>query len=412
MKKIVLLGYGTVGSGVYELIDKNKNKMKNKFGTDISIEKILVRDLSKYKNLPHKNLFTDRFQDLKSINADVAIEVMGGISPAYDYLKDFLNNGVSVITANKDLIAEYGEELYNISKKNDLFLKYEASVGGGIPVIKAIQESLAGNRFNSILAIINGTTNFILTKMNDENMDYHSALKLAQQKGFAESNPTADVEGYDAVRKLAIMSSLAYGKRINWSTIPTEGISEIETVDIKSANHMDCKVKLMAISKFENDSFYGAVRPVFVKSKSQFSNINNEFNGVALKGDSVGEVHLLGKGAGKFPTASAIVGDLFDVLGNTNPIKDLSFDNGYISHSTYPEKSKWIVRASGVDSSEISSNISHVFSEDNFEIMDISLSKTIVCEVSNIDENSLIKKLNMLFSSPFIEKVKYFMMIE
>lgn len=412
MKKVALLGYGTVGSGVYELIAKNHSKILKKYSKDIQLEKILVRSLDRYKSLSHHHLFTNSYDEIKDYQPDVVIEVMGGIEPAYTYIKHFLSLGVDVITANKDLIAEHGGELIKLASENNALLKYEASVGGGIPILKAIQESLRGNHFDGIQAVINGTTNFILTKMHNDNMAYDDALKIAQELGFAEADPTSDVCGFDAGRKLAIMSSLAYEKNIKWSVIPIEGITEIESIDIENAKLLESKVKLVALSKCEDDQFYGAVRPVFVKSNSALGLLDNEFNGVQLSGDAVGTVHLLGKGAGKFPTASAVYGDLIDVIQDIQLRPDIQFDNDFASSQTLPYKAEWAIRVSGVDLMEITHCLADVFKNNKLRIEKGHSSKDILAVVEEENEDQLITKLNMLFSNPYVETIKHFLMLD
>lgn len=412
MKKVALLGYGTVGSGVYELIEKNKNKILKKYNKDISLDKILVRSLKRYSDLEHYDCFTNDFNDIIDYKPDVVIEVMGGIEPAYSYIKTFLENGVDVITANKDLIAEHGGELLSLAREHKALLKYEASVGGGIPILKAIQESLRGNYFDGIQAVINGTTNFILTKMHNDNMAYQEALKIAQELGFAEADPTSDVCGFDAGRKLAIMSSLAYEKNIKWSILPIEGITEIEAIDVENAKLLNSKVKLVAFSRIEDNHFYGAVRPVFVSASSPFGLLDNEFNGVQLTGDAVGEVHFLGKGAGKLPTASAVYGDLIDVIQDIQFRPDIEFDDDFTVSKTLPYKAKWAIRVSGIDLMEMIHCLTDVFKDNNLRIEKGHSAKDILVIVEEANEDQLITKLNMLFSNPHVETIKHFLILD
>lgn len=412
MKKVALLGFGTVGSGVFELISKNHHKIQKKYNKNIVLEKILVRSLNRYKDLPNFKLFTDDFDDILAYGPDVVIEVMGGVEPAYEYIKHFLSKGVDVITANKDLIAEHGNELIQLAQDNKVLLKYEASVGGGIPILKAIQESLRGNHFDGIQAVINGTTNFILTKMHNEGMDYDMALKIAQDLGFAEADPTSDVCGFDAGRKLAIMSSLAYEKNIKWSIMPIEGITEIESIDIENAKLLESKVKLVAISRCEEYCFYGAVRPVYVAKTSAFGLLDNEFNGVQLTGDAVGTVHFLGKGAGKLPTASAVYGDLVDVIQDIQLRPQVQFDSNFNACQTLPYKAQWAIRVSGIDMMEIIHCLMDVFKNNKLRIEKGHSSKDILAVVEEVNEDMLITKLNMLFSNPYVEKIKHFLILD
>ena len=308
--RIGILGYGTVGSGLIDIIDKNKNK------ENIEIASILVRDKSKYEGMKYYDKLTTDIEEIFSDKLDVLVEVMGGLHPSLEYIKRALKNKINVVTANKDLLAENGDELAKLAKENKVSIKFEASVGGGIPVLKPLTESLEGNSINSICAILNGTTNFILSKMYNENLSYDIALKQAQELGFAEANPDSDVLGYDAARKLSILSTLAYDNRVYWKDLYLEGITNIDEKDIEYAKKLNCKIKLVGQSKYEDDKVSGFVRPVLVGSNSILANIENEFNAVVLNGDSVGEVSFVGKGAGKLATGSAVYGDIMDILNN------------------------------------------------------------------------------------------------
>lgn len=313
MTKVAIMGYGVVGSGLIELIDKNReNNEKN----EVVITSILVRNKEKHIASSHNEVITDNVEELFSVESDVVIEVMGGLHPAYDYVKRALTLGKHVITANKDLIATFGYELFQLAKENNVSLKFEAAVAGGIPIIKPLTESLYGNGINSIRAILNGTTNFILTKMDRENLSYEEALKEAQKLGFAEANPESDVMGYDAARKLAILSSLAFDKKFQWSDISIEGITNIDENDFKYAGKLNCKIKLVAESFKCKKGIYTSVKPILVDQESILANINNEVNAVILNGDEIGELLFVGKGAGKLPTGSAVYSDLNDIINN------------------------------------------------------------------------------------------------
>lgn len=319
--RIGILGYGTVGSGLIELLDNNKVKR------DIEISAILVRDKEKYENEKYLNKITTNIEDVFNKNIDILVELMGGLNPSFDYIKRALNNKIHVVTANKDLIAEHGEELLKIANKNDVSIKFEASVGGGIPVLKPLIESLEGNKIDSINSILNGTTNFILSKMHDANLSYDEALKQAQELGFAEANPDSDVLGYDAARKLSILSTLAYDNRVYWKDLYLEGITNIDEKDIDYAKQLNCKIKLVGQSKYNKGRVSGFVRPVLVDNESILAKVDNEFNAVIVNGDSVGEVSFVGKGAGKLATGSAVYGDILDILDNrTSSINSFTKD--------------------------------------------------------------------------------------
>ena len=306
--RIAILGYGTVGKGLVEMIEGNKERR------NIEITNILVRNKDKYKSSKYSDKITENIEDVFNTDIDILVELMGGLHPSYEYIKRALENKINVVTANKDMLAEYGDKLVKISKDNKVSLRFEASVGGGIPVLKPLTESLEGNDIESVYAILNGTTNFILSKMYDEGVPYEEVLKEAQDLGFAEANPEADVEGYDAARKLSILSTLAYHRRVYWKDFYLEGISNIDMKDIDYAKKMGCKIKLVGQSRKNDKTVSGFVRPVLVDNNSLLSKIDNEYNIVVLNGNSVGELSFVGKGAGKEPTGSAVYSDLIDIL--------------------------------------------------------------------------------------------------
>ena len=306
--RIAILGYGTVGKGLVEMIEGNKERR------NIEITNILVRNKDKYKSSRYSDKITENIEDVFNTDIDILVELMGGLHPSYEYIKRALENKSNVVTANKDMLAEYGDKLVKISKDNKVSLRFEASVGGGIPVLKPLTESLEGNDIESVYAILNGTTNFMLSKMYDEGLPYEEVLKEAQDLGFAEANPEADVEGYDAARKLSILSTLAYHRRVYWKDFYLEGISNIDMKDIDYAKKMGCKIKLVGQSRKNDKTVSGFVRPVLVDNNSLLSKIDNEYNIVVLNGNSVGELSFVGKGAGKEPTGSAVYSDLIDIL--------------------------------------------------------------------------------------------------
>ncbi len=338
--KILLLGYGVVGSGVFELIEHNKARFKEEYNQDVEVVGILVNTLSKYQHLPHSTLFSNDFNHLNQLDFDVAIETIGGIEPAFTYVSNILSSARPVITSNKDLIAEKGGILHAIASEKGVQLSYEASVGGGIPVLKPLKECLGGDQITEIIGIINGTTNFILTKMNQEGLSYQVALKQAQEQGFAEADPTSDVEGLDAVRKISILTKLGMKVDLDWKTIPVQGITKILANDVHYFNATDSTVKLMGISKIYPDGIYTAVRPVVLPKNSKFASINNEFNAISIIGEAVGELFFSGKGAGKNPTATAVIGDLVDLLQNKKVKINHKLQRGNLL-KTYPEATDW-----------------------------------------------------------------------
>lgn len=341
--KILLLGYGVVGSGVYELIHQHQQRYFKTYNKKVEIVGILVNQLDKYAHLEHFSLFTNDFESLLKQPFDVAIETIGGVLPAFDYVNRLLNLGKPVITSNKDLIAEKGAVLHETAQKNHVELSYEASVGGGIPVLKPIRESLGGDDIQSIFGIVNGTTNFILTKMNNEGLSYSEALKMAQSMGFAEADPTSDVQGLDAIRKMAILSKMGMKVALDWKTLPVEGITNITSNDVACFKSFGLIVKLMGISMLTEDGLYTAVRPVALEAASKFASIHNEFNGICVIGESVGELFFSGKGAGKHPTATAVLGDLVDLLHNTKNAIQIQMTT-YPQLVHYPYQANWIIK--------------------------------------------------------------------
>ena len=306
--RIAILGYGTVGKGLVHMIENNKDKR------NIEIVSILVNNKDKHRNSSHFHIITDNVEEVFEKDFDILVELIGGTKDAYDYVMRALSNKIHVVTANKDMLAEYGDKLVKVAKENNVSLRFEASVGGGIPVIKPLTESLNGNTIDNMYAILNGTTNFILTKMHNDNLSYEEVLKEAQELGFAESNPTSDVQGFDAARKLSILSTLAYNRRVYWKDFYLEGISDIDKKDIYYAKKIGCKIKLVGQSRLNDESVSGYVRPVLVDKESMLSKVDNEYNIIVFNGNSVGEVSFVGKGAGKHPTGSAVYADVIDVF--------------------------------------------------------------------------------------------------
>lgn len=314
MAKVAILGYGVVGSGVYEILVGNSENIANKAGQSIDVKYIL--DLRDFPDHPHQELFTKNFDDIVNDDeVDVVVEVMGGVNPAYDFSKAALLKGKNVITSNKELVATHGTELLKIAKENSVNYLFEASVGGGIPIIRPLNQCMAANRIEEIYGILNGTTNYIMTKMSKEGADFDSVLAEAQKLGYAERNPEADVCGHDACRKIAILSSLASGKFVDYKNIPTEGITEIKTTDVKFATKLGAVIKLIASSQLSADGkVFARVAPMIVPESHQFASVNDVFNAVLLHGDYVGDVMFYGRGAGKLPTASAVVADVIDAV--------------------------------------------------------------------------------------------------
>ena len=306
------MGHGVVGSGVAEILTTHKQKLFSSVGEEISLKYIL--DLREFPESPLCDRFTKDFEVIvNDKEVRVVIETMGGLNPAYEFTKRCLSLGKSVVTSNKELVARHGAELLKIAKENNANYLFEASVGGGIPILRPIDQCLVANNVDEIAGILNGTTNFILTKMINENMAFDKALKLAQDLGYAERNPEADVEGHDACRKICILASLAFGKHVYPDNVHTEGITKITLEDVEYAASWGGVIKLIGSCKpLDNGLMDIVVAPMFVPCTSQLANINDVFNGIMVRGDCTGDVVFYGKGAGKLPTASAVVADTVD----------------------------------------------------------------------------------------------------
>lgn len=311
MIQVAVLGYGTVGSGVVEVIEKNKKEINKKSGEELNVKYIL--DLRKFPGDPYENkVVHDVEMILRDPEIKIICETMGGINPAYDFTKRALLSGKSVCTSNKELVAAHGPELIRIAHANRCNYLFEASVGGGIPIIRPLNYSLTAEKIDAITGILNGTTNYILSKMEREGADFESVLKEAQEKGYAERNPEADVEGHDACRKIAILSSLMTGKNVDYEDIYTEGITKITATDFVYARAMNKTIKLLAQSKEVDGKLYAMVSPFMIQKDHPLAMVNDVFNAVFVHGNMLGDSMYYGKGAGKLPTASAVVSDVVD----------------------------------------------------------------------------------------------------
>lgn len=313
MVNIGIVGFGTVGSGVFEVINKNSKSIARRVGDEIRVKRIC--DRKNFDDEEVVKLITRDFQDLiEDSDISVIVETMGGITPAYDFVKQALLAGKSVCTSNKELVAKHGTELIEIAKDNNVSFMFEASVGGGIPIIRPINQALTADKIIEIKGILNGTTNYILTKMAREGADYETALKEAQDMGYAERNPEADVEGHDSCRKIAILTSLAYGRQVDFEDIYTEGITKITKEDMDYAKALDASVKLIGESRRENGVVYARVAPALVSVNHPLYSVNDVFNAIFVKGNMLGDAMFYGRGAGKLPTASAVVADVIDAV--------------------------------------------------------------------------------------------------
>lgn len=311
MINVAVFGYGTVGSGVVEVIEKNKEIINKRAGEEINIKYIL--DLRDFPGDPYEaKVVHDVELILSDPEVHVICETMGGINPAYTFSKRALQSGKSVCTSNKELVANHGPELIRLAKENKCNYLFEASVGGGIPIIRPLNYSLTAEKIDAITGILNGTTNYILTKMDSEGAAFEDVLKKAQEKGYAERNPEADIEGYDACRKIAILSSLMSGKNVKYEDIYTEGITRITPEDFAYAHAMKKAIKLLAMAKEKDGAYLAMVAPFLIDRDHPLYNVNGVFNGVFVHGNMLGDSMYYGRGAGKLPTASAVVSDVID----------------------------------------------------------------------------------------------------
>lgn len=312
MINVAVLGYGVVGSGVVEVIESNKEMVNKKAGGELNVKYIL--DLRDFPGDPYEDKVVHDFnQILEDDSIDIICETMGGVNPAYQYTKVALEKGMSVCTSNKELVAKHGPELISLAKENNCNYLFEASVGGGIPIIRPLNYSLTAEKIEAITGILNGTTNYILSKMEKEGADFDVVLKEAQEKGYAERNPEADVEGHDACRKIAILSSLMMGKNVDSDKVFTEGITKITPADFAYAKAAGKTIKLLAMSKaVSDDEVLAMVAPAMIGKDHPLSMVNDVFNAVFVKGNMLGDSMYYGRGAGKLPTASAVVGDVVD----------------------------------------------------------------------------------------------------
>ena len=317
MINIAVLGYGTVGSGVVEVINTNYDSIAKKAGEEINIKYVL--DLRDFPGDPIQEKIVHDFDVIiNDPEVKIVVEVMGGVEPAFTFTKRALESGKSVCTSNKELVAKHGVELLEIARAKNINYLFEASCGGGIPIIRVLNSSLTADEIDEITGILNGTTNYILTEMSANGSDFGEVLKDAQNKGYAERNPEADVEGYDACRKIAILSSLAFGRSVNYEEVYTEGITKITAADIKYANDMKTSIKLLATSRKVGDKFYAMVSPVMIDGTSPLFSVNGVFNAVFVHGNVLGDAMFYGSGAGKLPTASAVVADVVDEAKHLN----------------------------------------------------------------------------------------------
>ncbi|MCC8131540.1 MAG: homoserine dehydrogenase [Oscillospiraceae bacterium] len=364
--KIAVMGFGVVGSGTVELFYQNKDIIEKRCGRELDIKYIL--DLRDFPDSPFQDKFTKNFDDiLNDPEIKVVAEVMGGKTFAYDYTKRLLQKGVSVVTSNKELVATHGAELLKIAKANNCNYLFEASVGGGIPIIRPLHQCLAANRFSRIAGILNGTTNYILTKMIYDQRSFDQALSQAQQLGYAEKDPSADVDGHDATRKLCILGSLAFGKHIYPEYVHCSGIREISLDDVEYAESAGYAIKLIGLIENTDSGIVATVCPRLVSVNNPLSSVNDVYNAIMVTGDAVGDCLFYGRGAGKFPTASAVVGDIIDAAKHEGKdIVSLNWEESESNDFIRPYKTAEVsiyarIRTENQDADALKSEITNLF---------------------------------------------------
>lgn len=421
---IGLLGCGTVGSGVVNILTNNGAEIEGKIKTHLKIKKVLVRSLDKERpaGLEGVQLVTDAQEIITDPDIQIVVEVMGGVDRSKELIKDALKNGKYVVTANKDLLAQYGRELFQLAQENGVSIFYEASVGGGIPIIRPLKHCLAANKILKIMGIINGTTNYILTQMATLEMSYADALKEAQEKGFAEQDPSSDVLGKDAAYKLAILASLAFNASIDMDSIYTEGIDKVTLRDIRYSEELGYKLKLLAIGDREEEGIVLRVHPTLIPQKHPLAAVNYEFNAIFFEGDAVGEIMLYGRGAGQLPTGSAVAADIIEAARLINhqvdsdvmeveftpkPIKPLS------SH-----KSKFYLRLKAIDQPGVFASLSSIFGEEKVSL-DMIIQKRkvddtaeIVLVTHHIVEEYFFKAVRKIEALPAIKEISQVIRVE
>ncbi|NPV92205.1 MAG: homoserine dehydrogenase [Firmicutes bacterium] len=422
--KIGLLGCGTVGSGVVVLLNDNRDHVTQRLGRPVEIKSILEMDTRKTDALGIAPRMVT--QDIGSIIDDpeieTVVEVMGGIEPARTYILEALEKGKNVVTANKDLIALHGKELFEKASEKHRDLYFEASVGGGIPIIAPLKQSLVANNINFIYGIVNGTTNYILTKMSLEGKDYEGTLKEAQRLGYAEADPTSDVGGHDAARKISILASIAFGARVTYPDVYVEGITNITPLDIAYGKELGYTLKLLAIAKEENGAIEVRVHPAFIPDRHPLASVNDVFNAVFIRGDFVGDIMLYGRGAGQRPTASAIVGDIIEVARNSE-----HGDTGRISCTCFEQKrikpisevkTRYYLRILVKDRPGVLAGIAGVFGNQQVSIASVIQKRTedsmaeLVFVTHQVEEGNLQDSLKIISGMAIVGKVSNVIRVE
>ena len=398
---IAILGAGTVGGGVYKLIDKKQEEIRNRTGAGITVKKVLVRNAAKDRPGYDKAVLTSDWNEIvNDPDIDVIVELMGGIEPARTYIIDALKKGKQIVTANKDLIAECDEEVLGTAESMGSDILFEAAVAGAIPIIRPLKQNMAGNNITEVMGIVNGTTNYILTQMSETGMSYEEALAKATELGYAEADPTADVEGYDAGRKVAIMASIAFHSRVVFSQVYTEGITKITAEDIKYAKEFGYVIKLLGVAKETDTGIEVKVHPMLIPVTHSLAGVRDAFNAVFVHGDAMDDITFMGRGAGEMPTASAVMGDIIDVC------RDILYDScGRIGRECYKDlpvkkiedtDSRFFLRLQVEDRPGVLANIASVLGNNSVSIAQVvqKSSNDGVAEIVIITDTVCEKNMN------------------
>lgn len=420
--KIAIMGFGTVGTGTYKILKDNGELIKNQVGADIVVEKILVRDRNKKRNIEvSDDLITINADDiLEDPSIDIVVELMGGQEPAYSYIMKALDNGKHVVTANKELIAKRGREILAKADSKGLGLCFEASVCGGIPIIRAFKTSLAGDKIKRIMGIVNGTTNYILTKMAQEGSDYKEALGQAQDKGYAEADPTADVEGFDAAYKMAILSSIGFHSKVDIDKVKREGISKITKTDIEYGKELGWTIKLLGIAQDVDGKLEVGVSPVMLPKEHPLALVNGVNNAVFVNSEAVGELMFYGPGAGQMATGNSVATDIMDiakevVLGNAMKTNCSCFEDKIVAEES---RVSYYTRISVVNKPGVLAQIASVFGNFGVSIESVLQKKTegdraeIVWITSKVEESSFRKAITSVKSLDVVKEVSSIIRVE
>ncbi|WP_125152825.1 homoserine dehydrogenase [Clostridium rectalis] len=420
--KIALLGLGNVGKGVWKILNMNKEELKKRSGYNIEISKVLVKDINKNRDIDvPKEVLTNDFEDILQDNSiEIVVEVIGGIDPAVDYMVKSMKKKKHIVTANKMAIATKGNILLKTAREENVMFYYEASVGGGIPIIHGLKESLTANKIEEVIGIINGTTNYILTKMTLFGLNFYDALKEAQEKGYAEADPTSDVEAFDAMYKLTILSSLAFDTIVSTDSIYREGITNIKPIDIEYAKEFGYVIKLLSIVKEIDGQLELRVHPTMIPSTHPLANVNDSFNAIFIKGNAVGDLMLYGRGAGELPTGSAVVGDIVSILRNRQSGAsriDIKEENNIIKNMN-SIISEYYIRITVKDNPGVLGEISSIFGNNNVSILSViqkgkrQEKVTLVFITHSTIEGNINRAMEIIQSLKDTEKIENIIRIE